>query len=417
MPSYGGTLAAARSLGEHGVPVTMAVDDDRLAPARWSRYVTRVVKAPPVIERERFLDWLLEFGQREPGYVFYPTCDDLAWLVAEHAAELGKYYRLYTPTAQAVLDLLDKKSLYELCAAEGLPVLPTVFPESAEEAARLGPSVGFPLLVKPRTQIYLPTRSKGDFVAEQGELAKAFDHFLADNPFHPALCAARPGIERPMLQAFRSDAAENIYSISGFIGRETQGDAVRASVKVLQRPRRIGVGLCFEEAPVNREILDGLARICHRIGFFGVFEAEFVPYENKLHLIDFNPRFYGQMGFEIARSLPLPYLTWLGALGEEAELTAALEKARRWEEGQGYVYCYRFFFHLMLSLQRLSGWLSEEEHVMWQEWLAEPTARGHAFDPMQSATDPRPGQAAATRDVVWALSHPRSFLRQMVFGP
>src|SRR5690242_812950 len=49
MPAYGGTLAAARCLGERGVSVTMA-GDTLLAPARWSRYVTRWETCPPVLD-------------------------------------------------------------------------------------------------------------------------------------------------------------------------------------------------------------------------------------------------------------------------------------------------------------------------------------------------------------------------------
>ena len=110
MPTYGGTLAAARCLGERGVRVTMA-GDAFLAPARWSRYVTRWVKAPPVLEAERFFDWLMEFGRKEPGHVLYPTCDDLAWLFANRATELAEYYELYSPKVETILRLLDKKAL------------------------------------------------------------------------------------------------------------------------------------------------------------------------------------------------------------------------------------------------------------------------------------------------------------------
>src|SRR5262245_56308276 len=93
MPAYGGTLAAARCLGERGISVIMA-GDTFLAPARWSRYVTRWERCPPVLEAGPFLDWILSFGQREPGHVLYPTSDDLAWLFADHRRELSMYFHL-----------------------------------------------------------------------------------------------------------------------------------------------------------------------------------------------------------------------------------------------------------------------------------------------------------------------------------
>ena len=39
---------------------------------------------------QRFMDWLLRFGEREPGHVLYPTSDDLAYLFAQRAAEIGR---------------------------------------------------------------------------------------------------------------------------------------------------------------------------------------------------------------------------------------------------------------------------------------------------------------------------------------
>lgn len=415
MPTYGGTLAAARCLGQHGISVTMA-GEDAFPPARFSRFVTRWEKCPPILKVDRFYEWLIEFGRREPGYVLYPTCDDLAWLFAARANELGKYFRLYQPHADTILQLLDKKTLYELCDTLGIPTVPTVFPADRREALRLANQVGFPLLLKARTQILLKARTKGDFVSAYSDLAKAYDRFLEGNPFHPTLMKIVPGIERPLLQAFRSDAAQNIYSISGFAAEDGRM-AVRASVKVLQRPRRLGIGLCFEEALVDPSALDGIRQLCQTTGYFGVFEAEFVREEGKFRLIDFNPRFYGQMGFEVARDLPLGYLSWLGALGDRAALNAALDAAGAWQEGQGYVYCNRFFFNLLVALQSFSGWMSPSESDRWKNWLEEATKNDLAFDSVDSPNDHLPALVSAANEIYWAVRHPRSFIRQHVIGP
>lgn len=416
MPSYGGTLAAARCLGQRGIPVTMA-GDALLCPARWSRHVQGWLRAPNVLEAEPFFEWLMEFGRRQPGHVLYPTCDDLAWLFADRAAELARYFRLYQPDASVILQLLDKKALYETCTELGIPTLPTTFPIDVNEALEQAKAVGFPMLLKPRTQVFLTTRCKGIYIDTFEELAHEYPQFFLANPFHPPLRARVPGIERPMLQAFRPNAASNIYSISGFIGRGSQGVAARAAIKVLQRPRRLGVGLCFEEAPVDPVALESLVGLCKKVGYFGVFEAEFVPRDDKLHLIDFNPRYYGQMGFEIARELPLGYMVWLGALDQGKALTEELERARNWKEGRGYVYCNRFFFNLMLKLQRASGWMRHDEQLRWRDWLDQPTRRGLAFDPVDAPDDRWPAIAAAVRDMYFAFRHPRSFYRQMIVGP
>jgi hypothetical protein len=220
-----------------------------------------------------------------------------------------------------------------------------------------------------------------------------------------------------MLQAFRSDAAENIYSISGFVGPKDGQVVARAAVKVLQRPRRLGVGLCFEEAPVDEAALDGLVRLCREVGYSGVFEAEFVRSGTHAHLIDFNPRFYGQMGFETARSLPLAYLAYLGALGRDSELADELAEAGKFVPGKGYVYCNRFFFAALLSLQRLGGRMTEAEAERWRDWLKRSRDRMLAFDSVDAPDDHLPAVVSVVSDVYFAARHPRSFLRQMVIGP
>jgi predicted ATP-grasp superfamily ATP-dependent carboligase len=364
-----------------------------------------------------FFAWLVEFGEREPGHVLYPTCDDLAWLLADRASQLSKSYRLYAPESQAILTLLDKQALHELCVRLGIATLPTAFPANGDEACVLSRQIGFPLILKARTQALLESRSKGDFVESARDLIPAYRRFLVENPFHPEMRARLPSVEQPMLQAFHENAAENIYSIAGFAAKGQDLIAVRAAVKVLQRPRRLGVGLCFEEAPVDPIVLDVVRRICREVGYFGVFEAEFVRDEGQACLIDFNPRFYGQMGFETARDLPLAYLAWLGALGEDAALATELSRAAAWREGRGYVYCNRFFFNMMVGLQGLSGHMNADEVLRWRRWLRDSTKRSVAFDSADVPGDRLPALVSAVNDCYSAARHPRSFLRQMVIGP
>ncbi|HWA73755.1 MAG TPA: hypothetical protein VG937_15525 [Polyangiaceae bacterium] len=415
MPSYDGTLAAVRCLGDRGIPVTVA-GDTPLAPARWSRYVTRWVSCPPVAEPERYLEWLVAFGKKEPGHVLYPTSDDLAWLFARHAHLLRQYFRLYQPPAATLLQLLDKKALYELCTELEIPSPRTLFPTSREDALAQASELGFPLVLKPRTQMFLETTSKGGVIASPAGLAEAYDRLVTRNAPHPSVRGELPRVEHPMLQSFVPDAAGDTYSISGFIAPDG-GSVVRAAIKLLQRPRQVGVGVCFEEAAVDPRALADLQRLAARVGYFGVFEAEFVRgASNRLQLIDFNPRFFGQMGFDVARDMPLPYLAWLGAVGDEARLRERLDAAQKWQHGAGYVYRNSAFLRLTLFLQGLSGGMSAEERQRWRHWLEVPKNPELAFDLVDSPHDPLPGVVSRVREVYWALRHPRAFFRKVVMG-
>jgi len=414
-PTFNGTLAAVRCLGKRGIPVTIA-GDTPFAPARWSRYVTRSVSCPSPFEPERFIEWLIAFGKREPGHVLYPSCDDLAWLFAHHADELRPYFRLYQPPAETVLALLDKKSLSLRCAEVGVPNPRTLFPGSVNEARALADQVGFPLIMKPRTQILLRTRKKGHIVEDPKAFGTSYAEFVADNVPHRLARSVLPDVDHPMLQALVPDAAGATYSISGFVSRDNRCTITRAAMKVLQRPRRIGVGVCFEDVEVDDVALQGVLRLCEALGYFGVFEAEFLPNHGRLELVDFNPRFYGQMGFEAARGLDLPYLVWLAAVGESDKLAEAMARASEWESGRGYVYCDRFYLATLLFLQRLSGKMSSAERERWREWLDEPTQRSRAFDAFESPGDPLPAVISKLRELGVAARHPRAFYRKVVVG-
>jgi D-aspartate ligase len=414
MPSFNGTLAAVRSLGKRGVPVTVA-GGSPFAPARWSRYVERRVGCPSLFEPERFLNWLLDFGARHPGHVLYPSCDELAWLFAHHADRLGQHFLLYQPSSACVLALLDKKALGARCAELGVPTPRTAFPQNVDEAMGLAEEIGFPLLLKPRTQMFLRTRNKGGIVEERAELRPRYAEFVARNRPHPLTLEILPGSDQPMLQALVPSAAAETYSLAGFVAQDGQL-AVRAALKVLQRPRRIGVGVCFEDVGVELTALEGLRRLCAATGYFGVFEAEFVRHEGTLELVDFNPRFYGQMGFESARELDLPYLAWLAAVGDGVGLAQALAASRAWEDGHGYVYCDRFFLDSMLLLQTVSGSISADERRRWRQWLEYSEQRARAFDAFESPGDPWPAVLSKLSEIGAAIRHPRSFYRKVVVG-
>ena len=213
----------------------------------------------------------------------------------------------------------------------------------------------------------------------------------------------------PMLQRYHPAARGSIYGLSGYVGHGGVVLAARASRKILQRPRQLGIGLCFEEAPVSPERLAGVAALCRQVGYRGVFEVEMVEVAGGALVIDFNPRFYSQMAFDVDRGLPLPRLAYADALGDEGALAALVAGAQRDEAGR--VYCHRALFGLMLRAQRLAGHLGAEEERRWRRWYADH--RAGATDAVADLRDPLPVGADAIATATWFARHPRSFLRSM----
>ena len=413
MAGYSGTLAAARCLGRAGVTVTVATDHVGL-PAAWSRWTSRRVRCPDSRDWRRFVDWLLEFGSREPGHVLYPTSDDLAFLIARNAADLAKCFLLYQPAVETMLAVLDKTSLAAAARAAGLESPVTYFPSDDADLEQIAREGRFPMLIKPRTQMMFASRNKGLQVRRREELAEAYRAYTQANRYLPPLLADRPDIARPMVQEYYAEAEEDIRSVAGFIDESGELFAARASRKVLQRPRRLGVGICFEDAPLEPVEAQGIAALCRLTGYFGVFEAEFIRLGDRRLLIDFNPRYYNQMAFEIARGLPLPLLAYAGAVRDSSGLDREVRAAQSITNNAGTAWCHRSAFVMLVAAQRLSRRASVSETQRWRAWRADH--RDRIVDAGFHRDDLLPGLIDIAIQLWLALRHPRAFFRSIVMN-
>jgi D-aspartate ligase len=400
--TWAGTLAAVRDLGSRGVPVIVAYDKVT-APARWSRYATSVVRCPPSKDAARFLEWLHEFGEQRPGCVCCPTSDDVALLVASHLDSLAERFRLFSASRSALLRMLDKGDLTAGATRAGLKAPATWSPRDESELERLVGDLPLPLLMKPRTQALSRMPGKIRIVYRREEIAPTWRSIRSANVHQPAITGI-PDIDLPVLQAYHA-VSEQVYTVDGFVDSTGRIIAAGACMKVLQLPRRSGPGLCFEPAPLDGELLAGLERLCQACGYRGVFDAEFLISGDDKLLIDVNPRFYNHMAFELDRSVPLAWLAYLAATGDEGALRDAATAVPSNNAPPDRIYVHRFPTLVQLAAQRLTGKMTRAEVRRWRRWMAE--ARG-VTDPAYGYGDPLPAFADAAQ---W-LRHPRSFLRK-----
>jgi predicted ATP-grasp superfamily ATP-dependent carboligase len=409
-PGYYGTLAAARSLGKRFVAITAA------GPSPWtvssfSKYVGTSVSCPPTQETERLLDWLDEFGATHERHVLLPTCDDTAWLFARNRERLKQHYYLGPNEIQTIHALLHKGKLAEHARAVGLDTPRSWFPTSATDLDAVKREAHFPVLIKPTTQALFAPRSKGGVVEDAAHLAGAYQEL--SQPGHAATIVDYDASSAmPLVQEFFPDASENIYNISGYV-QDGKLQAARAGRKLLQRPRRLGIGVCFEEAPLDERLSAGLARLVERVGFSGVFEAEFVRTQGRDLLIDFNPRFYNQMGFDVARDLPLPLLAYHDALTHNGFALPSRDEPKD-QPPSGKVFIHASAFKVMVMSQRASGALSTEEADAWLSWYAETA--GARIDAVRDPDDVWPGRLDLLQMVRHHVRHPRQFVRSIVLN-
>lgn len=407
---YYGTLAAIRSLGRRGVPVVVA-DSDRFAFGKWSRYAVRREVSPPLLPTDRYLEWLLTFGRQNPGHVLYPTSDDMAWLIAEHHVALSQYFTLYTPPLPVIRTLLDKPDLYAACRHVGLDVVQTQYPKSVGELEAIARSTAYPVLIKLATQAFLPSNDKGVVVETHSELIARVRQFVERSWYADSFVSESPDIVWPMIQTYYPESATDVYGLSGFIDQTGQLYDMRATRKVLQYPRKLGVGLCFEEAPIEPQLRDKLADLCRMLGYWGVFEVEFVRPRgaDSYLLIDFNPRYFHQMQFDVVRGMELPAMVYYAATGNTDRLQDEIEKSKSaGEYFDDRRITHGLLFRLMLLAQRLSGSMTAAEVREWREWYSES---GTVCDMLGGSRDPLPVAVNAAALVRHYMRYPRYFVR------
>jgi predicted ATP-grasp superfamily ATP-dependent carboligase len=377
--------------------------------------VTETAAHPRLSDTEELLDWLVGWGLAHPGTVLYPTNDHLAWLYAANRERLGSAFWMHSPSEEAVITLLDKARLHDACAHPDVAIdVPETHDASALAAdPSLAERLRYPVLLKPRTQVLLESGVKGVLVHEASELQAGLARFRRLVSFNRALTERYPDIAEPMIQEYLPAAETNIVSVSGYVG-EDGAVVARAALKVLQRPRKVGIGLCFEGRAAEPALVAKIAALCKRVGYYGTFEAEFVADGDRRLLIDFNPRFYSQMGFDIARGLALPIVVWLAARGRRRALEQELDIARVWKATGREIYCHKTMLDLVLTLQGLSGRMSREDVRYWRRWYAEN--RAAATDAVRDHDDPKPAIVDAAAWLQAFARHPRSFLNSFVLN-
>jgi D-aspartate ligase len=406
--NYYGTLAAVRSLGQKGVTV-VTVDPSMICHSRYSRYSSQHLTCPAFEESSAWAEWLLRKARIGPRRAIYATSDAVSFALARYRNELSADFELYQPGLDTVMSILDKGRLMQHAQAIGIETPPTWFPQNGAEAAKFAKDAGGKVLIKPRSQLAQRTKTKGSVVESHGHRVQSiFDSYMKDRSTNSEF--AKQTAVTPLIQQYYPQAAENVYTLSGF--REATGGGVimRAARKILQQPRSMGIGLCFEPALVDPLLAERTKRLCERIGYYGVFELEFILAEGRAMLIDFNGRFYHQVAFDIARGMELPALAYAAATRNQAEVTRLMEHGNSGQHDDVAGFSYHFVLATMIKTQRLLRTMSRKDAARWLDWSR--GSHGTMIDAVKDSNDALPAFVDVARYLLHSLQHPRAFVRQ-----
>jgi D-aspartate ligase len=273
----------------------------------------------------------------------------------------------------------------------------------------LAPTVPYPILIKPRTHVHRIRNDKGVVVHSKSELIQQYQQFVTRERNRAADHPLLPDAGIPILQPLVDVARRGVHSITGFIDRTGELFVTRRSTKVFQRSEPAGVGVCFESLPTDPVLSNAVYRLCRELGYFGIFEVEFLWFDGHWVAIDFNPRFFNQMGMDIHRRMPLPLLACLDAAGYKAALRDAVAKAQAEDEASSIVFYDRFTLGAILFAQIIASRISREDRAYWRAWTKQNAA--FAVDVASDPSDWAPGIVHALSEVYLGLRAIPRFLR------
>jgi D-aspartate ligase len=399
--SASGTIAAVRNLGSNGFEVGV-ISSQPLSAAAWSRWAARSHSAPPETKSDQFLKRLLAIGRADPGQILLPTSDETAWQYTANADLLKRHFCVYQPPLATIRCILDKKLLAAAASKLGLAVLPYWDPRNINDLEALAPTLPYPILIKPRTHVHRLRNDKGVVVYSARELIDQYQRFVDRERHRAASSPLLPDANLPMLQQFVSVGKEGVLSVTGFIDRTGEHFVTRHAAKIFQRSLPMGVGVCFESLPDAGALSDSVRRLCQDLGYFGIFEVEFLCFNGSWVIIDFNPRFFNQVGMDIRRGMPLPLLACLDAARETTALRAAVAQARSNGDSTKVVFRDRFTLGAILFAQKLTGGASPQDRLYWRSWAKQNAA--YAVDAAADASDPMPAIVHALSEIYLGLS-------------
>ena len=301
-----GSLAVARSLGRHGIPVWF-VAADKLVP-QYSRYVARTFSWAGA-EAPNALGFLLELGRRHhlDGWVLFPGGDEEARMVSRHCQALSSIYRVVTPPWEIMRWAADKRLTNERAQSLGVDFPWSHYPKGREDLEQL--QCRFPVILKPTVRIGSNAfvQAKAWRVDDRATLLSRYDQAVS-------MVGERGIVLQEMIPG--NGAAQFSYAALWDRGSPVASLVARRS---RQYPIDFGYTSTFVETIENAEVEEAALRFLTSLNYSGLVEVEFKfdARDNRYKILDVNARTWAWIGLGAIAGVDFPHLQWRLAMGEE----------------------------------------------------------------------------------------------------
>lgn len=307
-----GDLNVVRSLGEHGVPVTV-ISEYADPPSAASRHCREFVHLPGYTQApERLFEVLQRMRERQgTAPVVFPSADPDLTALNQLQQRLRDVVRSTLAPAELVSVLSDKRLFNDLALRVRLPVPRTYTPATMDDVAEVARAAEYPLIVKPSH----PVAWKHPDIPRDIARAKAILIEESDELLRICNIVAPHGLEL-LIQEYIPGGDEEHYDVHAYIDRTGRPQATYAGRKWRIYPPHAGSG-CFVESMHIPELEDLALDILRKVDYRGIANINFKRHNRTgaYKLLEINPR-VSQWNILAARSgVNLPWIAYRDACG------------------------------------------------------------------------------------------------------
>jgi len=291
--SRSAAIAIIRSLGLRGLHVT-ASDSEGRSPGFYSRYASARLRYPsPRTDPEGPVRTLLRAAEQHRIELVIPVGDELTLLLSEERGRFDGVCALALPARAAYATTQDKLATLELAREQGVPVPRTEVVSSRKQAREAARSLGWPVVVKPRSSsVRRERRSLEHYEVSYAEDVAALDAELS----------RLEGNSQVLLQEYHQGEGHGVELLL-HDGRPLAAFQHRRLHEV---PITGGASSFRESVALEPALYNYATRLLGALDWTGLAMVEFKVGEDGPRLMEINGRVWGSIALAVKSGIDFP---------------------------------------------------------------------------------------------------------------
>lgn len=290
-------LAVIRALGSKGLR-TFAAGLEPNSLGFFSRYTAGFCQYPsPVIDKKGFVAAILKAVEDHGIPVVIPVVESTVIALDEFRSAFEGLTQLALPSTEALHLALDKKETLTLAQKLNVPIPKTCFADSVPTALSFAAEVGYPVVMKPRSQRSY-VKVEGDFkfkvtyARDREDLRRQLQPFTREE-IYPILQEYCPGVKVNQGLFYAENELVGLYQYKG----------------VREYPLTGGVTSLHESMPIDPELEEWTLRLLRAMHWDGIAMVEYKVNEltGKKVLMEVNGRFWAPQSAANKLGLNFPH--------------------------------------------------------------------------------------------------------------